>query len=302
MGTALENFRAAPVQQMELSGIELSYRTFGDGPAVLFLHGWPLSGVTYRHLIETLRPYFRCIVPDLPGAGSTPWAPQITDTIQGYVDLMRAFVDQLQLESFAIVGHDSGGGVARLLAAPLGTRVTALLLQNTETPGHIPFMVRLLKLTAASSVGTAALAQLMKIKQFRRSPLALGSVFVDRDYIDGEFYEACAKSLETDLAGHCAALARLNLGWTTSLPEVHAKIEAPIHLFWGEKDTEYFPLEQARAMASQFKRRGEFKVVPNGKLFVHEEAHEDLSRFALPLLQQAFVARPRSSDARHAPS
>ena len=71
MSSALELFRAAPVQQMELSGIELSYRTFGDGPAVLLLHGWPLSGVTYRHLVETLRPYFRCIVPDLPSACPT---------------------------------------------------------------------------------------------------------------------------------------------------------------------------------------------------------------------------------------
>lgn len=305
MSTALEDFRAAPVQQMELSGIELSYRTFGDGPAVLLLHGWPLSGVTYRHLIESLRPYFRCIVPDLPGAGSTPWAPQITDTIQGYVDLMRAFVDQLKLDSFAIVGHDSGGGVARLLAAQLGTRVTALVLQNTEVPGHVPFMVRLLKLAAASGVVMSAMSRLMKVKQFRHSQLGFGSVFVNRDYIDGDFYAACVKPLETEISGHTAALEHLNLGWTTSLPEIHGKIEAPIHLFWGEKDKEYFPLDQARAMANQFKRRGEFKVVPNGKLYVHEEAHEELSRFALPLLQQAFTSRPRAADmqgSRHAPS
>src|SRR4051812_35949295 len=148
MSIALDNFRAAPVQQIELSGTSLRYRVFGDGPAVLLLHGWPLSGVTYRHLIEALRPQYRCYVPDLPGAGATPWSSSMTETMHGYTELMRAFADQLQPDRLAIIGHDSGGGVARLLAAQLGPRVTALVLQNPEVPGHMPPMVRMLKLAA----------------------------------------------------------------------------------------------------------------------------------------------------------
>jgi pimeloyl-ACP methyl ester carboxylesterase len=49
MSQALDNFRAAPVQQVTLGGVPVHYRTFGQGPAVLVLHGLPLSGVTYRH-------------------------------------------------------------------------------------------------------------------------------------------------------------------------------------------------------------------------------------------------------------
>src|ERR1700742_1541572 len=123
MSTALDMLRAAPVQELDCDGIPLRYRTFGSGPAVLLLHGWPLNGATYRYLIEALAPHYCCSVPDLPGAGSTPWSNRIAEPITGYADVMRRFVQGLGLDSLAIVGHDSGGGVARLLAAELGARV-----------------------------------------------------------------------------------------------------------------------------------------------------------------------------------
>src|SRR5262245_39246165 len=138
MSTALENYRNAPVLQLDLGGIPLCYRSFGDGPSVLLLHGWPLNGATYRELIEALRGSYRCYVPDLPGAGSTPWSPRISDTIRGYAGLMQAFIERLQIDQLAIIGHDSGGGVARVLAAELGSRLKALILQNTELPDHMP--------------------------------------------------------------------------------------------------------------------------------------------------------------------
>lgn len=45
-------------------------------------------------------------------------------------------------------------------------------------------------------------------------------------------------------------------------------------------------------MTSQFRKPGEFGVVMNAKSFVHGDAFEELSAFALPLLQQAFARRP----------
>lgn len=291
MSSALDNFRAAAVQQLTLDGVRLHYRMFGQGPAVLLLHGVPLCGVTYRHLIEALRPYYTCCVPDLPGAGDTPWSSTLHDTILGYTALMRSFVDALRLESFAIVGHDSGGGVARLLAAQVGPRVTSLVLQNTELPLHIPGLVRLLKLLAAGGVLAPVLQRMLRYSPLRRSPLAFGPTFGQRALIDGEFFEACIQPLVRDATGAEAAIAHLDLHWTRVLPETHAQIEAPIHLFWGGADREFFPLELARQMRDEFRKRGELMVIPDAKLFVHEEAHEALSRFCLQVLAQTSTAR-----------
>jgi haloalkane dehalogenase len=296
MSDALENFRSAPVQRLELGGVKLHYRVFGQGPEVLLLHGWPLSGITYRHLIETLRHQYRCYVPDLPGAGATPWSPHIHDTVQGYVEVLRAFVDVLKIESLAIVGHDSGGGVGRLLAAQLGSRVNCVVLQNTEIPDYVPLLVRLMKMTVASRLGASLMQQLLRVRAVRRSPLAFGGTFGERDVIDGEFYEACVEPLLTDISGHAAALAHMDFSFTRLLPDAHGRIEAPIHLFWGGNDQEYFPLEMARQMQSQFRVRGELMVIPDAKLFVHEEAHEALSRFCLQVLAWGAARRSEAID------
>jgi pimeloyl-ACP methyl ester carboxylesterase len=287
MSIALEHFRAAPIHQVTLHGLPLCYRRFGAGPAVLMVHGWPLSGVTYRYLIEALSPHYTCYVPDLPGTGDTPWSPTIRETTQSYTQLLQAFVDHLQLERLALIGHDSGGGIARLLAAELGARVSCLLLQNTELPGHTPPMVRALKAASATKLLATTLSRLLKHRGYRRSALGFGGCFGDLDLIEGEFYEACLRPLTHAIAGHISMLAHLDLDWTRHLPEVHARIEAPIHLFWGGHDP-FFPLALAREMAATFKRPGELAVVPGAKLYVHEEAHAQLADFCLPLLRRAF--------------
>lgn len=298
MSNALDNFRSVPVQQLDVGSVRLCYREFGHAhaPAVLLLHGWPLSGVTYRHLIETLRHSYRCIVPDLPGAGDTPWSSHIQETIHGYVEVLRAFVDTMKLDSLAIVGHDSGGGVGRLLAAQLGSRVNCVVLQNTELPDYVSPMVRALKLMASSKLSATLLQQLMRVPAVRRSPLGFGSAFGERDLIDGEFYDACIEPVLRDFSGQAAVLSHVDFDFIRSLPEAHGRIEAPIHLCWGGSDREYFPLEKARQMQSQFRVRGELKVIPEAKVFVHEEAHEALGHFCLQVLAWGNARRSEAID------
>ena len=299
MSTALEKFRAAPAQDYSSGGISLRYRTFGAGPAVLLLHGWPLNGATYRYLVEALAPYYRCYVPDLPGSGDTPWSERISETMTGYTQLLRGFVEYLQLDSVAILGHDSGGGVARLLAAELGPRVRCLILQNTEVPDYVSPIVRAIKLACQAPLGAATLGRLLGSPRFRRTPLAFGGCFGDLSLIDGEFLEACVNPVRANPRDTSAILSHLDLGWIERLPEAHAKIEAPIHLFWGGKDP-FFPLAKARAMAQTFRQRGELEVIPDAKLLVHEEAPEALNRFCLPLLERAFSDTKPETDGPNA--
>ena len=288
MTLALDNFRSAKVQRIEVAGMQLAYRTFGAGPAIVFLHGWPLSGVTYRVLIHALEGQYRCIVPDLPGAGDTPWSPRITKSMAGYAEVVRAFVDALELDRFALIAHDSGGTVARMIAADLGARVNCLILQNTEVPNYMPPMVRALKLTAQTKLAPAVFGRLLASSRYRKSKFGFGECFGDLSLIEGEFLEACLEPLRREPAGNLAMLAKLELDETQHLSDLHRCITAPIHLFWGEAD-KFFPLSRARAMMSEFRQRGELEVVPRAKLYVHEEAADRLARFSLPLLQAAFA-------------
>ena len=51
---------------------------------------------------------------------------------------------------------------------------------------------------------------------------------------------------------------------------LHAKIECPVFLIWGEDDPT-FPLEQARRMTSGFQHYAGLHVVKKTKLLPHEE-------------------------------
>jgi len=103
----------------------------GDGPAVLLVHGTPTWSFLYRRIIDALRHEYRVIAPDLLGFGlsdkpeTEAVAPQRQD---GY---LRALVDHLALDRFALVVHDFGGPIGLSLALDRPEQVTQLALFNT---------------------------------------------------------------------------------------------------------------------------------------------------------------------------
>ena len=46
---AAELFRREPDRFLDVGAGEVAYRRVGNGPDVLFVHGWPVSGATFRH-------------------------------------------------------------------------------------------------------------------------------------------------------------------------------------------------------------------------------------------------------------
>jgi pimeloyl-ACP methyl ester carboxylesterase len=120
--------------------------------------------------------------------------------MSSYSALLRKFVDALDLDRFALIGHDSGGGAARLLAAELGLRVSCLILQHTELPNHLAFQLRLFKWASAAPRLGGPLLRWFCTGPLRRSQLSFG----DRSLVDGEFAEANIRPPLAALDGHPA--------------------------------------------------------------------------------------------------
>jgi haloalkane dehalogenase len=300
--TALARFRSIEVQEAVLEGYRIAFRRVGSGPPVLFIHGWPLSGVTYRHAVDALKDEHTCIVPDLPGAGDSPWDPRVTEMFGDFTRLMRLLVDHLGLTRFAIVAHDSGGTIARKLAAELGPRVTGLLLSNTELAGHHPKLVALFQRSAALPGAEIMFRWLLGRSAYLRSELGFGGCFGDRSLIEGEFHDACIRPLlEGGMSGPLAALRSANLGVVDELAAIHARIVAPTTFVWGDADR-FFPIDRARSMAAQFSSLRVFHNVPGAKLYVQEEAPEKIAELTRALLrddqQPALVRAPQELHAR----
>jgi pimeloyl-ACP methyl ester carboxylesterase len=115
---------------------EIACTEFGDGPAALFVHGLGKSSVLWRQVIEELSGSSRCIAPDWPAHGASPARDDmsLTAVAEGLADLC----DSLGLDQVDLVGNDTGGAIALILAARHPGKIRTLTLTNGECEGNFP--------------------------------------------------------------------------------------------------------------------------------------------------------------------
>jgi pimeloyl-ACP methyl ester carboxylesterase len=94
--------------------ITLSVHEMGEGPAVVFCHGFPELAYSWRHqLPATAAAGFRAIAPDQRGYADSTAPLNVTD--YGLTELtgdMAGLLDALKIDRAIFVGHDWGGFVA----------------------------------------------------------------------------------------------------------------------------------------------------------------------------------------------
>jgi pimeloyl-ACP methyl ester carboxylesterase len=92
------------------NGITLHVTEQGDGPAVLFCHGFPDTSYTWRRQMEAVATAgYRAIAPDMRGYGrsSAPADATLYTPLQTVGDLV-GLLDALKIPSAVLVGHDWG--------------------------------------------------------------------------------------------------------------------------------------------------------------------------------------------------
>jgi pimeloyl-ACP methyl ester carboxylesterase len=104
----------------------------GQGPAALFVHGVPLNGYHWRHVIDRIQHRRRCIAIDLMGLGYSQIAPSQDVSFTAQAHMIAEVVDALGIEKLDLIGNDSGGAVAQIFAAHYPDRLTSLVLTNCD--------------------------------------------------------------------------------------------------------------------------------------------------------------------------
>jgi pimeloyl-ACP methyl ester carboxylesterase len=92
------------------NGISLHVTEQGQGPAVLFCHGFPDTAYTWRRQMDAIASAgYRAIAPDMRGYGrsSAPLDATLYTPLQTAGDLI-GLLDALQIPSAVLVGHDWG--------------------------------------------------------------------------------------------------------------------------------------------------------------------------------------------------
>ncbi|BDG08896.1 alpha/beta fold hydrolase [Anaeromyxobacter paludicola] len=118
----------------------IAYRSVGEGPPVLFLHGgWGAGAYPLDGALEALAPSFRVIVPDRTGFGGSTPTPGLVDGFhRAAAGETALLLDALELPEVAVWGHSDGAVIAAWLAIDRPERVRAVVLEAGHFTGHKP--------------------------------------------------------------------------------------------------------------------------------------------------------------------
>jgi len=280
-------YAAARAEHVELEDATLAVRSFGSGPPLLLIHGFPVHGYTWRKLLPALAERFRCVVVDLAGLGDSSWTPATRFGFTAQALRLRSLAERIGLGRIGLVAHDTGATIARLLALAAPERVTRIALINTEIPGQRPPWIPLYQQLTGVPGSAAVFRILLRSRAFLRSGMGFREFYSDRRRLDEPGW------LEPYLDPLVASPHRMEgmlrylrgAEWTAvdDLRRRHAEIRVPVLLLWGEDDRT-FPVAQAEPMARQFGGPVRFVRIAHASLMPHEERPDAVLAELLPFL------------------
>ena len=191
----------------------ISYEIIGPKAdvAILFLHGWGSNKEIMKQAFGRY-PHFRKIFVDMPGFGRS--ANEIVLTTQDYANILRRFLESLDMDVPIVMGHSFGGKVATLMRPKM-----LVLLSSAGIVVPKPLSVR------------AKIALYKLLKPFGIAKLR--SLFVSKDVkgMDEVMYETFKNVVDEDFS------------------DIFKHFDQKALLFWGRED-KATPLSSAEAIAS----------------------------------------------------
>ena len=126
--------KATKSSAVKIDGKKIHYLTAGQGPALIFLHGYTQTSRMWRPLIDKLKDKFTVIAPDLPGIGDSD-IPKDGSDMKTAAIRIHALAKSLGVTKARVVGHDIGLMVAYAYAAQFSAEVEKLVVMDAFLPG-----------------------------------------------------------------------------------------------------------------------------------------------------------------------
>jgi pimeloyl-ACP methyl ester carboxylesterase len=147
--------------RIRANGVECEVEIRGDGPTILFVHGFPLDHTIWSHQVAGL-PGWRRIAPDLRGMGRSE-VPDGAYSMGTYAADLAGLLDAVGTDRVVLCGLSMGGYIAFEFVRRWRERVTGLILMDTkaEADGPDGRKARDAMATLARTEGARAIAEAM---------------------------------------------------------------------------------------------------------------------------------------------
>jgi pimeloyl-ACP methyl ester carboxylesterase len=275
----------------------MAYVDEGDpeNPPVVFLHGFPTSSYLWREFVPQFAPWMRAIAPDLIGYGDSD-KPEAADlSLRAHADRVRELLDALGIDTFAVVGHSTGGGVAQLLA--LSGRVGAMVLIDSVAFDAWPSEnTRDLQRSATDEVAVTATEA--HVRAVLRVAFEMG--MTRRARLTEELLAEYARPWEggAGVAAFVRALRSIDGVGLAGIEGQLGGLECPTLILWGEEDP-FHPFEVAERLNDAMPASS-LAVLPGCSHFLPEDAPETIVPLMFEYLRSRYLGRPHTHGAEGA--
>jgi pimeloyl-ACP methyl ester carboxylesterase len=222
---------------MAINELRIHYRDEGTGDAIVLVHGTGASLHTWNAWAQDLSQTHRVIRLDLPAYGLTGKDPKKRYSSKDYVDLIDAFLKELNVNQFHLAGNSLGGLVSWLYASYHPDKVQKLILID---PSGFPSKKSPMVISLAKTPGINMLIRYVTPKAFIKKNLK--EVYYNPDLISTQILD---RYYELTLApgNRTAFIDRAKIereDYTDRL----GLITNPTLILWGAEDA-WIPLKNA---------------------------------------------------------
>lgn len=121
-----------------VNGVRLHYAHAGQGPLILFLHGFPEFWYCWKQQLEDFGRDHLAVAPDLRGFNLSDRPADVKQyKARILIEDVRQLADHLGQKKFVLVAHDWGGAVAWAYAMAHAQTLSKLVIVNSPHP--VPF-------------------------------------------------------------------------------------------------------------------------------------------------------------------
>ena len=265
------------------NGRTVRYGVRGDGPPIVVVHGTPWSSFNLRHLIKALSQDFRVYYYDLIGYGQSDKSPgDVSLGIQNQV--LNHLLDQWQLESPLIIGHDFGGTTVLRTHLINGRNFDKIVLIDAVavSPWGSPFFQHV-KAHEPAFAGVPDYIHEAIVRAYVKTAAFKPIEDATLDAIVRPWMEPDGK------AAFYRQMAQADSGYTDQVQPLYAGISRPVLILWGREDT-WIPLERGEALHDMIPG-SLLQVIPDAGHLVIEEQPDRLIEKIRPFLLSEVIGK-----------